>query len=226
MKPERLILILVAVCVITAPVLSFAQQMELTPYVGYRWTSQIKGGTYTTPDDRVLTNHDFKSAPNFGLTFDIRLMERLMLEFMGEAMPTTFRAEDDATPKNTGEFDVNLYYIHIGLLYEILEQGISGEDVKVRPFIMGSLGSTIADGEGDIESEMLFSAAFALGFKSMFNNWFGLRFQGRYMYTYLAAANDYWCTGDGTGLGENCTVYPSSTSLSQIDVTLGAIFSF
>ena len=226
MRMKHTILLLVAMIVVTAPVITSAQQMELTPYVGYRWTSQVNGGTYVLDDGSELTNHDFESAVNFGLTFDIRLGNRLMLEFMGEGMPTKFQATDDSKPQRSAEIDVTFYYIHLGLMYEIIEEGINAADVKTVPFLLGSIGSTLVDGEGDVSTDARFSAAFSLGFKSFINNWFGIRVQGRYMYTYLASGNDYWCSGDGTGLGENCTVYPTATELSQIDVTLGAIFSF
>lgn len=44
--------------------------------------------------------------------------------------------------------------------------------------------------------------------------------------TYMSAGNDYFCTGTGTGTGTQCTVFPTSESLSQIDISLGLIIAF
>ena len=224
MKKLNSIVVILALITVVAPSILWAQAFELTPYLGYRWSSQIDGGEFEV-NGHTLTHHDFQSAVNFGLWFDVRLASRVMLEIMAESMPTTFEAWDDSSPKNEASFDVTFYYFQLGLLYEIIEAGIDAADVKVRPFILGSLGSTVFDPGGDRQSNARFSASFALGFKNMFTERFGLRVQGRYMWTYLNASNDYWCP-DTASPTAGCNVYPTSVSLSQIDITAGLIIAF
>lgn len=225
MKKLILTAIAYAITTIAVPSALWAEALELTPYFGYRWSSQINGGELEV-DGHTLTHHDFNSSVNFGLWADIRLLPRLMLEIMAEALPTTFEAWDDARPKNEASFDINLYYFHAGLLYEIIEYGVEAADVKVRPYVLGSLGTTILDPSGsERDNAAKFSASFAVGFKNMFTERIGLRLQGRYMWTYLNSANDYWCP-ETPNPSAGCTVFPSSVSLSQIDMTAGLIVVF
>jgi len=226
MRVKYTLLAIVVLAVIAAPVLSSAQKLELTPYAGYRWTSQLTGTTISSSTGDEYENIDFKSGAFFGLWFDIDVAERLQLELVAEGFPSSVQGTDVATRQKTDAYDITLYYFQLGLLYEIIEAGVSKDLVKVRPFITGALGSTVFDAAGARSSEVKFSASFALGFKTMFNQRLGLRTQGRYMYTYMNASNDYFCTGDGTGTGEQCTIFPTSESLSQIDVSLGLIIAF
>jgi hypothetical protein len=225
MKKISSIIVVFALLLTIVPASTWAQKFELTPYAGYRWTSTINDATATYRDNRITSNIDFKSGAFFGLWFDIELLERLQLEVTAEGFPTTMQG-NTSTGEKSDVFDVNLYYFQLGLLYEIIEAGVSKDLVKVRPFIVGALGSTTFDPSGDFQTETKFNASFALGFKTFFNQRFGLRIQGRYMWTYMAASNDYFCTGTGSGTGTQCTIFPTSTSLSQIDIGLGLIIAF
>jgi len=226
MKKLYFLMAVLTAFVLVAPTLAHAQKFEITPYAGYRWTSQINGTTITLPDGTTLSNLDFESGMLYGLWLDARVQPRLMLELVLEGMPTKIQGTDDTTGKKTDAYDFNLYYFQLGLLYEIIEAGIAAEQVKVRPFIMGALGMTMFDPAGDRATNSRFSASFAMGFKTMFSQRLGLRVQGRYMWTYMSAGNDYFCTGTGTGVGEQCTLFPTTESLSQIDLTLGLIIAF
>jgi hypothetical protein len=211
--------------VATAPVLSSARNIELTPYAGFRWSGQLTGTTVEDDKGNLLENIDFESGAIFGLWFDYRVDNRLMLELTAEGFPSKVQGTNTTTREKSDAFDVVLYYLQIGLHYEIIEYGVAAEDVKIRPFVYGGLGSTWFDAAEDRSSNARFNAAFAVGFKFMLSERLGLRTQGRYIWTYMNAANDYWCTGDGTGVGEKCTVFPTSESLSQIDITLGLIIT-
>ena len=225
MRAKYTLWAITALVVISAPVMSSAGKVELTPYVGYRWSSQLTGTVVEDSDGNSFENIDFKSGATFGLWLDLRVGERLNLELLGEIFPSKIQGTSVETGAKTDVFDINLYYFQVGLQYEIVEYGVAAEDVKIRPFVYGGLGSTWMDPSGDRKSNARFNAAGAVGFKYMITELIGLRLQGRYIWTYMKASNDYWCTGDGTGTGEQCTVFPTSESLSQIDLTLGLIFA-
>jgi hypothetical protein len=225
MKKLSLTIVAVALLLTVVPASTWAQNIELTPYAGYRWTSSITNATATYGNNTITSNIDFKSGAFFGLFFDIDLLERLQLEVTAEGFPTTMRG-NLSTGETSDVFDVNLYYFQLGVLYEIIEAGVSKDLIKVRPFIAGALGSTTFDPSGDFQGDTRFNASFSMGFKSFFNQRFGLRIQGRYMWTYMSASNDYFCTGTATGTGTQCTIFPTSTSLSQIDILLGFIIAF
>ena len=225
MRAKFILLAAMATILVSLPVLSSAGNVELTPYAGYRWSSMLNG-TYVNLEDGIeLENLDFESGATFGLWFDYRVDNRLLLELTAEGFPTKMVGSNTDTGEKTDAFDVVLYYFQVGLQYEIIEYGVSAEDVKIRPFISGALGSTWFDPADDRTRTAKFNAAFALGFKFMFNERLGLRTQGRYMWTYMDASSNYFCTGDGTGTGTQCTVFPDSESLSQIDITLGLIIT-
>lgn len=215
----------IALLTVASPQASSARNIELTPYAGFRWSGTLTGTTIELPDGTVLEDLDFESGALFGLWFDYRVDNRLMIELTGEGFPGKLQGSDVQTGDKTDSFDVVLYYFQVGLHYEIIEYGVAAEDVKIRPFVYGGLGSTWIDPAGDRKGNAKFNAAFAVGFKFMINNRLGLRTQGRYFWTYLNAGNDYFCTGDGTGLGEKCTVFPTSESLDQIDLTVGLIIT-
>jgi outer membrane protein W len=225
MRANLILLAAIAALLISIPELTSAKGIELTPYAGYRSSGALNSTTVTLDDGTMLENFDFESGAIFGLWFNFRVDNRLKIELNVEGFPSKVQGTDTSTKQKTDAFDVVLYYLQIGLHYEIIEYGVSAEDVKIRPFVYAGLGSTIFDPAGDRSSNAKFNAAFAVGFKFMFNDRLGLRTQGRYMWTYMNASNDYFCTGDGTGYGEQCTIFPTSESLSQIDLTLGLIIT-
>jgi hypothetical protein len=229
MRAKYYLLAAMATILVSLPVLSSAGDIELTPYAGYRWSSMLNGTYVDTQDengnDVRLENLDFDSGAAFGLWLDWRVDNRVLLELTAEGFPTKMVGTNTDTGEKTDAFDIVLYYFQIGIQYEIIEYGVSAEDVKIRPFISAGIGSTWFDPADNRTSTAKMNAAFAVGFKFMFNERLGLRTQGRYMWTYMGASNDYFCTGDGTGTGEQCTVFPTSESLSQIDITLGLIIT-
>jgi hypothetical protein len=225
MRANLILLAAIAVLLISKPELSSARDIELTPYAGYRWSSALTSTTVQVDEDLSLDNLDFESGAIFGLWFNFRVDNRLKIELNVEGFPTKMQGTDTNTREKTDAFDMVLYYFQIGLHYEIIEYGVSAEDVKIRPFIYGGLGSTVFDPAGDRSSNAKFNVAFAVGFKFMFNDRLGLRTQGRYMWTYMNASNDYFCSPDGSAGGQQCTVFPTSESLSQIDLTLGLIIT-
>ena len=225
MRAKYTLWAITALVVISAPLVTSARNIELTPYAGYRWSSALTGTSTELQDGTILENLDFESGAIFGLWFDYRIDNRLMLELTAEGFPTKMQGTNTDTREKSDAFDVVLYYFQLGLHYEIIEYGVAAEEVKIRPFVYGGVGSTWFDPAGDRKSNAKFNVAFAIGFKFMFNERLGLRTQGRYFWTYMNASNDYFCTGDGTGGGEQCTIFPTTESLSQIDLTLGLIIT-
>jgi outer membrane protein W len=224
MRAKYTLLATIALFVIAAPLLASADNIELTPYAGFRWSSQLTGTSLETDEGDTIENLDFESGAIFGLWFDYRIQNRLMLELTAEGFPSKIQGTNIDTREKTDAFDVVLYYFQLGLHYEIIEYGVTAEEVKIRPFVYGGVGSTVFDAAGDHSTNTKLNVAFAVGFKFMFNERLGLRTQGRYFWTYMNASNDYWCTGDGAG-GEKCTVFPTSESLNQIDLTLGLLIT-
>jgi hypothetical protein len=215
----------VALMIVVAPGLLFARSIELTPYGGYKASSALSGTSIELRDGTTLDDIDFESGATFGLLFNYRLENRLLLEVNAEGFPTKLKGVDRESGAKSEAFELVMYYLQLGLEYEVIEYGVSAEEVKIRPFIFGGLGSTWFNPAGDRKGNARFNVAFAVGFKFMFNERLGLRTQGRYVWTYMNASNEYFCTGDGTGYGQECTVFPTSESLSQIDLTVGLIIT-
>ena len=108
--------------------------------------------------------------------------------------------------------DLELEYWHLGFLY----QWAPGQ---VRPYLVASLGATRFDPVG-LTGETRFSWSLGGGFKLMFSDNVGLRFDGRFYSTLVDEDDDVFCDPFG------CYRLDDSTYLLQGDVKGGIIFAF
>ncbi|UCD23778.1 MAG: hypothetical protein JSW51_12190, partial [Gemmatimonadota bacterium] len=77
--------------------------------------------------------------------------------------------------------------------------------------------------DGDAESELRGSLGLVLGVKTFFNDYWGVRLEGRYFGTFLKSSESLFCSPPGS---DNCYSYPSSIFMRQLDLTAGAVLQF
>lgn len=211
------VLLLIVLCVIVQPAAVRSERFELTPYVGYAWGGEFKGGTYFVGDEVAVSDLQVNDSPTYGLYFSYAAAPTVFLELMLEAQPTSLASKGNSEVPDTTLFDLSLYFIHGGLLFEFG----NAERELFRPFFGFMLGMTRLDPEGSRSSETQFSGSLSLGFKSTITELIAVRVQGRYSVTFLGQGAKYFCDEN-----DQCQSYPAATYLTQGDVSLGLVFSF
>jgi len=211
------VFLIIVLCVIAQPAVVPAQRFELTPYVGYAWGGEFKGGTYFVGDEVTVSDLQVNDSPTYGLYFSYVAAPTVYLELMVEAQPTSLKRTGDSELSDSTLFDLSLYFIHGGLLFEF---GNSERDL-FRPFFGFMLGVTRLDPDGSRSTATQFSGSLSLGFKSTISDLIAIRVQGRYSITFLGEGAKYFCDED-----DQCQSYPAATYLTQGDVSLGLVFSF
>jgi opacity protein-like surface antigen len=188
-----------------APVAS-AQQVELTPHVGYKL-----GGGLT--DYYTGKNYDFDDSESYGLTFNYTL------GLMGDAQLELSWSRQDTAMEVTGftrdTFDLTIDYWQAGGLKQW------NEDEPVRPFVVGSIGAAhFSPDEGDLSSATRFSFGLGGGVKFLPTEHVGIRLQGKIYGAYASGGAGLICGGAG------CTFGFSGNFMWQAEFSAGLILAF
>jgi hypothetical protein len=182
-----------------------AQRFEVTPFSGYRFGGGFKDVSSST-GDILVGDLDISNALNLGLVADVALGETIMLELLFD------RQDTELTNRDEPVLDSKVNYYHIGLLF----RGRS----KVEPFFGVTTGATHFQAADDVEDELRGSMGLVLGGRTFFNDLVGLRFQSRFMVTYMGSNDQTFCDPLG------CYSQLSDTIMRQIDLSAGVIFRF
>jgi opacity protein-like surface antigen len=175
-----------------------AQQLEVTPTIGYFWA-----GTFRT------YNYDYKlgNGLNWGLTADFMVSPGTLFEV------SWMMSRTDGTRLSYGhvdpdkEFKLTTNYIQLGVVQEMNY----GE--AFRPFGLFSMGTTIFSPEND-GAYWQFSLGLGGGLKYYISDNIGIRAQGRFLLPVYFVGGGYWY---GSG-------YASGSAIAQGDVSLGLVF--
>jgi hypothetical protein len=201
--------------VIVLPGAARAQRYELTPYVGYRWGGEFRGGNYVVGGATTVSDLKINDNPGYGLYFSYEAVPAVHLELGVEAQPTSLERRGHAERPDSALFDLSLYYIHGGMLYELVQ----GQQSRIRPYFGFTLGVTHLAPEGSRSGETQFSGGFSLGAKTYVTRSVAVRIQGRFTSTYIGDGEKFFCDEN-----DNCQSYNATTYLTQWDVSLGLSF--
>ena len=168
---------------------SAAQQIELTPFVGYQL-----GGWFTDWYDYDGHDADVDASETYGLLLDIPINHHAQIELLYSRQETEIDSSRHHRSADARGLDIE--HFQIGFLW----QWRPGEEV--RPFVVGSLGVASFSPEGE-HGETAFAASVGGGVKLLPREHFGVRLEGR---IYSAAIDDeelfgrstwhhYWDTG-------------------------------
>jgi opacity protein-like surface antigen len=176
--------IVVGLVLLVFPLLSFAQGIELTPFVGYRWGGEIVAGQSN------LFSYDVKvdDSAAFGLLLGVPIAWGLDLELMVDRQQTSFKTDRGLFEPSLEIADVDVTYYHIGLLWQ-------WETPNIRPFVVISAGVTNLDLDlPNVGTETKFSGSFGGGVKVPISRNLGLRLEGRGFWTSLGRrGGNSWC---------------------------------
>jgi hypothetical protein len=185
-----------------------AQSFELSPFYGYR-----VGGDFDDVPSSVIKELETQHSDSYGLTFGYAFNDRFELEGLWSMQDTELKVF--LSPGGSELLDFEVQYFHVGGLV------LSGDSLDTkRAFFSFSAGVVSFDPEM-ASSETYFSWSIGGGGKFYFNDWLGLRLQGRFFPTYInSTTNGYFCGYYG------CYQTADSNFLTQTEFTVGLIFRF
>jgi hypothetical protein len=209
--------LLLTVCFVALPSVAVSQRIELTPFAGYRWGGEFKGGNYAVGDDVLVSDLKVNDGPSYGLYLGYEAVPTVHLELVVELQPTSLERKGHDELSDSTLFDLSVYYIHGGVLYEFRQ----AEEVRFRPYFGFMMGVTYLSPEGSRSGETQFSGSFSAGLKMLITDLITVRLQGRFSSTYIGDGEKFFCDENN-----NCQTYGATTYLTQGDVLLGVTFGF
>jgi opacity protein-like surface antigen len=120
-------------------------------------------------------------------------------------------------PEQQELFNIHTSQFHVNFIY-LFPRSSSN---RVIPYFLVGLGLTLADPKGEVNGETRFSWSLGGGIKIMASERVGLRFQGKWIPTYINTKSELWC--DWWGF---CYAIPVSQYMSQGEFTGGIFFRF
>jgi hypothetical protein len=201
-------------------------RFEFTPFFGYDFSTDVKieeteiqsGGEY---DGYSVNKLDVKSGPAYGIMAGVNVSENFMLEFiwsrLGSKLAGDVRAPGETSRQRVDFFDMNVDNFHFNLLF----QEAMDYDERVWLFFFGGLGGTRFGPEEDLSSTTKFSFNLGGGGKVFFHNNVGVRFQARWIPTFIQSGEAIWCDWYGW-----CWAVPTGDYLHQFELTGGLILRF
>jgi hypothetical protein len=188
-----------------------AQKWELAGFGGYQFGGNLNSVNYAVGEDVFLGDLKFEPSVAFGAIGDFAITENVQIEGLLQFQPTKLKVKSTDEQLNS----VWLNYYHLGFVARIPSQW--------NPFVGITGGATHFIPDGDTKSELRGSLGIALGVKTFFNDYWGVRLEGRYIGTYIAASDSFFCSPPDS---DNCFSYPSSIFLRQLDVKAAAVLRF
>jgi hypothetical protein len=196
---------LLLVLAVSSPVRA-DNRFEITPYVAFQ-----AGGGFGNAEGDI----DFSKGEAYGVFVDVTVNDEMQIEFMYNRQPTTVSARDRLSEESQVLFDMNIEHFQGGVLFQ-------GPDAPMRLFGVFSMGATRWDPKDtDAGTEWLFSLGLAGGFKSMFAEHMGARFQAGLIFPYLNPTTGLFCN-----LPDGCITGVPGTMTVQANLSAGLILAF
>lgn len=190
-------LFMVAFLVTAAP--TPAQQIEITPFVGYQFGGELD------EIGEVTTTFDLEQSPTWGLMLDFGITALDQVEFYYSSQGTELnRGVEPAV-------GVTIDSYQIGAIHQYSPRK------PINPYIGISLGATRFEIAGD--SDTRFSGSISGGVKMVVSDHLGFRFDGR-VFGISTGSNPITCSE------ELCIGFPDNSIIWQYTVNAGVMIRF
>jgi Outer membrane protein beta-barrel domain len=180
-----------------------AQELELTPTVGYFWAGKLR-----TYDGELRLGEGI----SYGLTLNYALAPGTLFEAFWTISKTDATFFEYGFNDFTDGFNLTTNYIQFGVIQEMNY----GE--AFRPYGVFTAGTTIFSPEFS-GTYWQFSLGLGGGLKYYVSDRIGIRVQGRFLLPVYFRGGGIWCGTGGCGYGLS-----AGTAIAQGDVTAGLIF--
>ncbi|UCH84298.1 MAG: hypothetical protein JSW50_01015 [Candidatus Latescibacterota bacterium] len=183
-------------------------KIEITPYVGYTWTSSIDARV-----DSVLGSLDIESSVSWGIELDINVKPGGQITLLYQRQDSKLIFQPAGALKQTLG-DLTVEYFQFG--------GIGGvQKGKVMPFSIFTLGATRFAGQSPLTSDVWkFSLILGIGAKFYLSEHLGIRVQARLPWVLIDGGGAVACGGGG------CAIALGGSGFVQPDVGVGLMLLF
>jgi hypothetical protein len=190
---------MLVVLVLAAAAQAEAQQIEITPFVGYQF-----GGELEEIDDEPITRK-LDQSPTWGLMLDVGITYLDQLEFYYSSQGTDLnRGVEQAV-------GVTIDHFQIGAIHQYAPSR------PINPYIGISLGASKFVVGGD--SDTRFSGSLSGGVKMVVSDHLGFRFDAR-VFGISTGTNPITCSD------EFCIGYPDTSIIWQYTINAGVMIHF
>lgn len=205
--PKKIRLTLLLFMLLLGSSVSFAQDVEITPYYGYMFAGKL-----------ALYQGDFniKNNANYGITLDFELDRKsgVSLELLYDRLDTRAVLKEYPSNVTVNLFDMSVEYYQIGGLYN------KPLNKKFSTFGVFTFGAArLAPVSNKFGDDWRFAVTAGGGVKYFFSKSIGIRLTGRLKMPFYFSGGNVWIGTGGIAYGLS-----SGTALLQVDMTAGLIF--
>ena len=210
MKTKQIVIIFALIAFLST--MSLAQQIEISPFVGYR----TSGSFEIVTNDLDYSNMKIKDGFAYGLTLGYRMNDIFTIEAMWSHVGSQLSAEVVGADTDT-LFDLSEDQFHCNFLF-FASPGMS----KVRPYGLLGLGLTYFNPKpSEVDGETRFSFSLGAGFVAMVSQQAGIRLQAKWAPSYINTTSALFI-----GWWGQPWVVPVNNYMSQWEFTGGLVFRF
>ena len=181
--------------ILLAPIILFAQGIEIVPFTGYQFGGKI---------DYYEGKIKIYDGQNYGVSIFVPMQANIDLELNYTRLGSqiTFSPHHVGSDYYYRESSVFTNYFQIGVLNKLR---LPNE--KIIPFGSISLGATWFDTK-DFGDMWMFSVVLGGGIKVMFSKWIGIIGRGRLMMPIQFGGVSFYAGTGGSGMSANSNVAP------------------
>lgn len=180
---------------------AFAQDYEITPFVGWRTSSSLE-------DANTGATIDLAETSSFGIILSMKRDKDTNYDFLFSRQSTELQS---TTPSNTESLRIDYYQLGGTVFYDY---------DKLHPFVSGGLGAThISPANNDFSSETKFSLSVGGGLKFPFTQNVGLRLEARGYGTVVSSGGSILCSG-------GCVAKFTGSLFMQFEASAGLSIAF
>ena len=194
--------LLTAVILATQFTPAFAQNYEITPFVGWRTSSSLE-------EETTGASIDLKETSSFGIILSLKKDRDTNYDFLFSRQDTELQST--TSPGNTESLRLDYYQIGGTVFYDY---------DKFIPFIAGGLGAThISPANDNFSSETKFSLSVGGGLKFPLSQNVGLRLEARGYGTVVDSGGSILCSG-------GCVAKFKGSLFMQLEASAGLSIAF
>jgi opacity protein-like surface antigen len=181
---------------------AYAQDYEITPFVGWRTSSSLE-------DADTGATIDLKETDSFGIILSMKKSRDTNYDFLFSRQSTELQSS--TTPSDNESLRIDYYHLGGTVLYD---------HDQLHPFVSGGLGAThISPANDNFSSETKFSLSIGGGLKFPLSQNIGLRLEARGYGTVVSSGGTILCSG-------GCVAKFTGSLFMQFEASAGLSIAF
>ncbi len=191
-----------------------AQNVEITPFIGYAFDGNFSDAYYYYDSNSPLENYELNESSTYGIDVQFRTSPQSLFGVQYSHQATELRPQNDGIfEPNAPGTPMDVDYLHLVGTWEPAKRGLV-------PFLSAGLGAAKLSPEGNYSDATRFSWVFGGGVKAPISQNVALRLQGRLLSTYIEEGHGDVCDP------HFCYGTDASTFLYQFEASAGLTIKF